>query len=144
PHMDGAELSWSPDWTRIADHTDGPGDPVFVSAPDEKTGKQIYAAERGVHCHYLGWSPDGAFIYFVQGFPPDEMDIWRIRATGGTPERLTFHSSSVAHLTFLDKRTLLYTSSEADRSGPWLYAIDVDRRVPHRISSGVERYPSIA
>jgi Tol biopolymer transport system component len=94
--------------------------------------------------HFPLWSADGAFIYFVKGFPPDEMDIWRIRSTGGSPERITFHNSRVAHLTFLDKRTLLYTSRDADGSGPWLYGIDVDRRVPHRISFGVERYTSIA
>ena len=144
PYLDGPELDWSPDGTRMVYHTGADGDPIFVTGPNEKVGKQIYAAAHGVHCHFPLWSADAAYIYFVQGFPPDEMDIWRIRATGGTPERLTFHSSSVAHLTFLDKRTLLYTSSEADRSGPWLYAIDVDRRVPHRISFGVERYTSIA
>ncbi len=144
PYMDGVELAWSPDGTRIAYHTDGPGDPVFVSAPDEKTGKQIYAAERGVHCHYLGWSPDGAFIYFVQGFPPDEMDIWRIRPDGGQADRITFHNSRVAYPTLLNKRTLLYIARADDGTGPWLYAMDVERRVPHRISFGVERYTSIA
>jgi Tol biopolymer transport system component len=125
-------------------HTSADGDPIFVTEPDEIVGKQIYVAERGVHNHFPLWSADGAFIYFVQGFPPYEMDIWRIRSTGGSPERITFHNSRVAHLTFLNARTLLYTSREADGSGPWLYGIDVDRRVPHRISFGVERYTSIA
>ena len=106
--------------------------------------RALLPSERGVHCHFPLWSPDGAFIYFVQGFPPDEMDIWRIRSTGGSPERITSHNSRVAHPTFLDPRTLLYTSREADGSGPWLYGIDVERRVPHRISFGVEQYTSIS
>ncbi|CAN5706570.1 hypothetical protein BH20ACI3_BH20ACI3_03100 [soil metagenome] len=144
PYMDGKELAWSPDGTRIAYHADAPGDPVFVSAADEKIGKQIYAAEAGVHCHYLTWSPDGAFIYFAKGFPPDEMDIWRIRPTGGTPERITFHTSRVAYPTFLNERTLLYIAQADDGTGPWLYGMDVERRIPHRISFGVERYTSIA
>jgi len=144
PYLDGPELDWSSDGTMVY-HTSEDGDPLFVVRPNEKVGKQIYAAsESGLHNHFPVWSPDDAFIYFVQGFPPDEMDIWRIRPLGGSPERLTFHNSSVAHLTFLDKRTLLYTSREADGSGPWLYGIDVDRRIPHRISFGVERYTSIA
>ena len=144
PYLDGVELAWAPDGTRIAYHTDGPGDPVFVSAPDEKIGKRIYAAEPGVHCHYLAWSPNAAFIYFVRGFPPDEMDIWRIRPTGGTAERITFHSSRVAYPTFLNERTLLYIARAEDGTGPWLYGMDVERRIPHRVSLGVERYTSIA
>jgi len=144
PYMDGVELAWSPDATQVAYHTDGPGDPIFVSAPHEKIGKQIYAAERGVHCHYLGWSPDGTFIYFVRGFPPDEMDIWRIRPSGGSAERITFHNSRVAYPILLNTRTLLYVARADDGTGPWLYGMDVERRVPHRISFGVERYTSIA
>ena len=111
----------------------------------KKSGKQIFVNEQpGIHSHFPLWSPDSDFVYFVQGFPPDEMDIWRIRATGGSPERITYHNSRVAHPTFLDRRTLLYTSRDADGSGPWLYGIDVERRVPHRISFGVEQYTSIA
>jgi Tol biopolymer transport system component len=144
PYMDGVEIAWSPDGKRVAYHTDGPGDPIFVSSPDEKIGKQIYAAARGVHCHYLAWSPDGAFIYFVQGYPPDEMDIWRIRPTGGQAEKLTSYNSRVAYPILLNKRTLLYTALDNDGTGPWLYGMDVERRVPHRISFGVERYTSIA
>ena len=144
PYMDGVELTWSPDGTRVAYHTDGPGDPIFVSAPGEKTGKQIYAAEAGVHCHFLAWSPDGAFIYFVRGFPPDEMDVWRIRPDGGDAERLTFHDSRVSHLTFLNARTLLYVARAEDGTGTWLYGMDVERRVPQRISFGVEQYTSVA
>src|SRR6266545_7084278 len=36
PYMDGKELAWSPDGTRIAYHADTPGDPIFVSSTDEK------------------------------------------------------------------------------------------------------------
>src|SRR5262245_43926941 len=144
PYLDGPELDWSPDGSRMAYHTSADGDPIFVTEPNEKVGKQIYVADRGVHNHFPLWSTDGAFIYFVHGFPPDEMDIWRIPSTGGSPERITFHNSRVAHLTFLNPRTLLYTTREADGSGPWLYGIDINRRVPHRISFGVERYTSIA
>lgn len=144
PYRDGVELAWSPDGTRIAYHTDEPGDPIYVSALDEKIGRHIYAAEPGVHCHYLAWSPDGAFIYFVRGFSPDEMDIWRIRPTGGPAERITFHTSRVAYPTFLNERDLLYTTRAEDGTGPWLYGMDLARRIPHRISFGVERYTSIA
>ena len=68
-------------------------------------------------------SPSGrrmqAFIYFVhsvEGAVPERMDIWRIRPTGGAPERITHHDSRVTHPVFLDARTLAYL---AQRSG-WL------------------------
>ena len=145
PYLKGiAELDWSPDGRRIVYHPPAPGDPMFVTEADEKVGRQIYVARPGVHNHFPVWSPDGAFIYFVQGLPLDEMDVWRIRPTGGEPERLTFHDSRVTFPTLLGNRTLLYLATDADGYGPWIYAMDVERRVPHRISTGVEEYTSLA
>src|SRR3954469_20775762 len=72
------------------------------------------------------------------------MDLWRIRADGGTPERLTFHESRVAFPTFLDDRTLLYVAPGDDGSGPWVHALDVDRRVSQQLNTGVDPYTSIA
>jgi dipeptidyl aminopeptidase/acylaminoacyl peptidase len=83
-------------------------------------------------------------VYFVHGAVPDQMDIWRMRPSGGSPERITFHNSRVTHPTFLDRRTLLYLATAADGSGPWLFTLDTTRRKPHRLSSGVERYTSLA
>ena len=144
PYLPGiAELDWSPDGRRIAYHTSAPGDPIFVTDPDEKSGSQIYAAQPGVHCHFPVWSPDGAFVYFVRGFL-DETDVWRIRPTGGNPERMTFHDSRVTFPAFLDDRTLVYLATADDGSGPWIHALDIERRVSRRISTGIEEYTSIA
>ena len=42
-----------------------------------------------------------------RGFHPDEMDVWRVAATGGQPERITHHNSRVAYPAFLDDQTLV-------------------------------------
>ena len=38
----------------------------------------------------------------MQGTLPDHMDIWRIKPTGGTPERMTNHNSIVSYPVFLN------------------------------------------
>jgi len=142
PNMGGAD--WSPDGRRLVYHTGSPGDPMFVHDLEQGTDKEILVSNPGVHNHAPLWSPDGAFIYFVRGFPPDQMDVWRIHAEGGAPERLTFHDSRVLFPTFVDSRTLLYLATADDGSGPWVHALNVQRRVSRRLNTGVDPYTSIA
>ena len=146
PYLEGvAEFDWSHDGSRLAYHTPGPGDPLFVSDGSQRTGgRPIFTAPAGLHCHFPLWAPDAAFIYFVQGSLPDKMDIWRIPPSGGTPERITSHNGRVTYPVLLDRRTLLYLASDPDGSGPWLYGLDVERRIPHRLTSGPDRYTSLA
>ena len=140
-----AEYDWSRDGTRLVFHTPGPGDPLFVSDGSRRADDYpIFSAPEGLHCHFQQWSPDNAYIYFVQGSLPDKLDIWRIRPTGGPTERITSHNSRVSHPVFLDRRTLMYLASDSDGSGPWLYSMDVERRVAHRLTSGLDRYTSLA
>jgi Tol biopolymer transport system component len=146
PYLQGvAELDWSHDGSRLAYHTPAPGDPLFVSDGGLRSGEPpIFKAPAGLHSHFPLWSPDAAFIYFVEGALPDKLDIWRIPSAGGTPERITSHHARVSYPVLLDKRTLMYLATDSDGSGPWLYSMDVDRRIPHQLSSGHERYTSLA
>jgi serine/threonine protein kinase/Tol biopolymer transport system component len=139
-----AELDWSPDGKRLVYHPPAEGDPLFVTAPNEKVGHQIYVGRPGFHNHFPIWSADGTFIYFVHGLPLEESDIWRIRADGGEPERLTFHDSRVAFPTLLNASTLMYLATDRDGSGPWIHALDLNRRTTHRISTGLEQYTSLS
>ena len=146
----GMNPTWSPDGKSLAYHTNDDGDPIFIADRNGSNPRRIFVAPPGVHCHYLTWSPDGRFIYFVRGLPPtEEMDIWRIPVspsdTAATPERITSHNARVEYPAWLDARTLIYSATAEDGSGQWLYAIDVEHRIPHRVSSGIaEQYLSVA
>ena len=145
PYLEGAaEYDWSGDGSRLAYHTPGPGDPLFVSDSRRSERQRIFTAPSGLHSHFPLWAPDGKFIYFIQGSLPDKLDIWRIRPSGGTPERITSQNARLSHPVFLNRRTLLYLASDSDTSALSLYSVDVERRIPHRLTSGPERYTSLA
>jgi Tol biopolymer transport system component len=136
--------AWSPDGSLVAYHELTPGDPIFVADSNGANPRQLYIAPEGLHSHHPAWSPSGEFLYFTHGLPPDAMDIWRVPARGGSPERMTSHNSRVEYPVLLDDRTLVYTATADDGSGPWLYLMDVNDRAPRRLISGVEHFISIA
>jgi Tol biopolymer transport system component len=138
-----AEFAWSHDG-RLVYHTTGPGDPMFVREGKGGEDRRIYVAPAGVHCHFPVWSPDDAFIYFLRGLPPDDWDIWRIQPSGNGLERITTQKARMAYPVMLDPHTLVYLATDADGAGPWMYAVDVEWRIPRRISTGLESYTSLA
>ena len=68
---------------------------------------------------------------------------WRVQVDSGPPERITHHNAAVAYPVMLDGRTLMYVSTTADGTGPWLYSMDIDERVAPRVTNGVENTLSI-
>jgi Tol biopolymer transport system component len=139
--------SWSPDGTRLVYFNNTDGDPLFVADRTGADARQILAPDekRLLHNHNPVWSPDGQWIYFVHGLEPtDDMDVWRVRPSGGNPEQLTQRHVAVNFLAPLDPRTLLYVARAEDRSGPWLWALDVERKVARRVTSGLEQYTSVS
>jgi serine/threonine protein kinase/WD40 repeat protein len=145
----GLEPVWSPDGRNVVYHTNDLGDPIFIAERNGSNPRQIFVGPPGVHGHYLTWSPDGRFIYFVRGtLPTEEMDIWRIPVSpneaNAAPERVTSHNARVAYPAWLDARTLIYSATADDGAGEWLYALDVEHRIPHRVSFGIsEQYLSV-
>ena len=140
------EVMWSPDGARIVYHTDAPGDPMFVADRTGVGAKQIFVDPIvGGHCHHQAWSPDGRWIYFARGLQDTrQMDLWRIAAGGGQPERLTYHNAYVGFPTPIDDHRVLYIAQDHDGAGPWLWALDTNSRVTRRVAYGTEQYLSIA
>ena len=145
PYLEGvAEFDWSADGTRLAYHTPGPGDPTFVREPGSQDPRHLLTAPEGLHSHFPLWSPDQTFLVFVQGALPDRLDLWRIPASGGTPERITHHDGQLSHPVFVDTQTLLYLITDPDGSGPWIQSLDLETGVERRLSSGLDRFTSLA
>ncbi|MET0165208.1 MAG: protein kinase, partial [Vicinamibacterales bacterium] len=138
-------VAWSSDGTRIVYHTSFDGDPMFVADTNGGNARQILVGQAGTHNHHPAWSPDNQWIYFTRGSPTaNQMDLWRISASGGEPERMTQHSSSVGYPTPIDGRTVLYVSRDTNGAGPWLWALNPEQKTTHRISFGLEKYTSVA
>ena len=138
-------VAWSRDGSRIVYHLMDDGDSMYVADRTGASARLLYRRSRNEHNHFPVWSQDGRWIYFVSGTPATkEMDVWRIAAGGGPPERLTQQNSDVASLAPVNDRTLLYVAHDPDGSGPWMWALDPERKVTRRISFGVEKYTSLA
>jgi serine/threonine protein kinase len=140
------EVVWSRDGARMVYHTDAVGDPMFVADRAGAGATPLFADPIvGGHSHHQAWSPDGRWIYFARGVQDTgQLDLWRIAAGGGPPERLTDHNAYVAFPTPIDDRTVLYVAQDHDGAGPWLWSLDPNSRVTRRVAFGTEQYLSIA
>jgi serine/threonine protein kinase/Tol biopolymer transport system component len=144
-----AAPSWSPDDSRLVFFTNGGGDPLYIA---DRTGADaqplaVTDAEffRRDHNHNPMWSPDGKWLYFAHGSEPtEEMNVWRVRPSGGTPEPLTALHVAINLLAPIDERTVLFIAREENGSGPWLWSLDVETRAVRRVTSGLEHYSSVS
>jgi Tol biopolymer transport system component len=137
-------VAWSPNGEQLVYFT-WDGDPVIITDRTGGNARQIWPAKTGDHNHFTVWSTDGKWIYYVHGSQSvTEYDVWRIPSAGGTPERLTDQHTDIRYLTPIDARTVLYVAPDKDRSGPWLWALDVERKETHRVNVGLDRYLSVA
>jgi Tol biopolymer transport system component len=98
-----------------------------------------------VHNHNPIWSSDGQWLYFAHGLlPTEEMNVWRVRPSGGTPEQLTALRAAANLFAPLDQHTLLYVARGEDQSGPWLWSLDIATKVTRRVTSGLDHYTSVS
>jgi Tol biopolymer transport system component len=140
------DVAWSRDGKHLVYFTydADPGDPVFVA--DGTGGNAIKIFEsKGYHNHFPVWSADGQWIYFTHGkIRPEksEFDVWRIPSSGGKAEPVIQLNTDVRYLTRIDAETLLYVAP--DENGWGLWALDLKRRVTHRVNTGLEKYLSVA
>jgi Tol biopolymer transport system component len=142
----GIGPAWSADGNRVAFlRLEQNIDMVYVADRDGSNRRQLFPEQSGGHNHFFAWSPDGSAVYTARATRNvQEYDLWRVAATGGLPERITHHNAWVAYPVLLDDRTLLYSATDENGGGAWLYAMDLTRHEEHRLSVGIEQYSSIS
>ncbi len=145
--VEGANTpAWSPDGAVAYVYKPNRDDPIFLMDRTGADARQILGPGPLKNVNPV-WSPDGRWIYFVRGSEPQdeaEMDVWRLGSSGGSPERVTTQHLAINFLAPLDSRRLLYVARAEDRSGPWLWALDVESGVSSRVPAGVDQYGSVS
>ena len=144
---EGANIpAWSPDGTRLVYvYKTNRDDPMLIGDRIGANAHQILAPGVLKNNNPV-WSPDGEWIYFVRGPEPQDevnLNVWRIRSSGGAPEQLTNQHAAINFVAPLNGRTLLYVARAEDWSGPWLWSLDVERKVARRVPS-VDQYTSVS
>ena len=139
-----AAPAWSPDGLRFVYFNNQEGDPMYVAGRAGTDPRSILGDLRG-HNHNPVWSADGEWIYFVHGTEPSaEMDIWRIKPDGTAAAQVSRNGIAINFFAPLDSRTLVYVARGRDRSGPWLWSVDVPTGVSQRVVSGLDRYTYVS
>jgi Tol biopolymer transport system component len=146
--------SWSPDNADLVYlGSSEEGDPLYIADRTGGDARPIRVADdgteafvrKGVHTHNPVWSQDGQWIYFGHGREAaGEMDVWRMRPSGESAERLTHQNAPVNFLVPIDSRTVLFVARAEDWSGPWLWALDVESKVTRRVTAGLEQYTFVS
>ena len=143
---DRIDPHWSADGNRLLFFTLIKNrDVMYMADRDGSNAREIYPVPAGEHNHFPTLTPDGRYVYSSRSTRNvQETDIWRVQASGGQPERITYHNGWTAYPTPFDARTLLYIAGDENNAGTWLYAMDLDTNQEHRLSLGIEQYGSIA
>ena len=145
-----AAPSWSPDDTRLAYFTDGDGDPISIADRTGANARPIVVDQARLFREAPCTTTIRSGHRMTSGSTSrtarrtEEMNVWRVRPSGGTPEQLTGLRAAANHLAPIDARTLLYVAPAEDGSGPWLWSLDVETKVTRRVISGLEHYSSVS
>jgi Tol biopolymer transport system component len=139
--------AWAPDGSKLAfvDKANR-DDPIYLADPSGGDEQMIFPPGRFKNMN-PAWSLDSQSIYFTRGSEPQdetEMDVWRLPRTGGEAERITTQHLAINFLAPIDPRTFLFVARAEDRSGPWLWQLDVRTGVSARVPAGVDQYTSVS
>jgi Tol biopolymer transport system component len=145
PFLEGRGVRWSPDGRRIAYIRAGgsAGDTLFVADADGSNARETVPARGGMHVHWPAWSADGRdvyYIYTIATWNGEPAEIYRVSASGGTPERVVASASrAVFPNPTPDGKGLIYAANPA-RADLNLWWRPLSGGAPVRLTSGVGEF----
>jgi Tol biopolymer transport system component len=139
--------AWAPDGSGLAfvDKANR-DDPIYLADSSGGDERVIFPPGPFKNMNPV-WSLDSQSIYVTRGSEPQdetEMDVWRIPRSGGEAERVTSQHLAMNFLAPIDHRRFLFVARAEDRSGPWLWQLDVRSGVAARVPTGVDQYTSVS
>ncbi|MGA9354760.1 MAG: winged helix-turn-helix domain-containing protein [Terriglobales bacterium] len=142
-HMDCTpSLSWSADARFLVFSDQTPGQPCRISqlTVEDQTVRPLTSPPVPSTGDWNAeYSPDGASIAFIRN-SKDVEDIFLMRASGGTPRRVTFDSRLLSGLAWTpDSKEIIFSSNRGGATwGLWRVAVD-GGATPERLFIGSER-----
>jgi Tol biopolymer transport system component len=112
-------MRWSPDGRQVAYIRAGStgGDAIWVADGDGANRREIVPANGGAHMHWLAWSNDGWVYYtrpIMSGFNLANADIYRVKASGGSPEQVIPTLRRAMFPLLLSTGGLVYSTDETN------------------------------
>ncbi len=135
--------AWSPDNSLLAYSSSGKSDkdlritilnPETLEAKILETESILSEDILSYSQTHPAWSSDGEYIYYTQGYTtndnvnPGYYDIYRIKSSGGTPERVfNFEGTKCSPIISPDNSKLAFLSDLNGKLSIWIYYMNEER-----------------
>ena len=122
-HVGDLAPAFSPDGRSIAFNRLGPAGGIYVVPAAGGDPKRVAVEQDNVHLHRLAWLPTGRELIFSRGDPASSSSLWRVSASGGTPEPLAVGGDNAANPAVSPRGHRLVYEQRSNDANIWKIAV---------------------